>query len=169
MVRLNGGFGGLDRTFLLPGRNLLNRRRYRFRIRPWHRLFSDKLHFVLFFDGSIKGLSVGSPVVSRGVRVGSVSDISLHVDSKNFTTLTPVIIEVDATRVHWGGRGREPKFEEWIENGFSAQLELLSLVTGQLMVDLDLRKGKTAKFTENEIDLPQIPTVRTPLQELADE
>lgn len=133
------------------------------------RWFSDKLKFVMFFDGSVKGLNIGSPVVFRGVRVGAVSDISLHVDSGKFTTIIPVVIEIDPKRIQWIEGDSESKFNRWIDKGFSAQLELQSLVTGQLMVGLDLRPDKEAQFTNYDIGLLEIPTVRTPLQELKDE
>ena len=44
--------------------------------------FTDKRYYVMFFDGTVKGLTVGSPVMFRGVRIGSVSDISLLFNSR---------------------------------------------------------------------------------------
>ena len=44
--------------------------------------FSDTQTFVLYFDGSIKGLNIGAPVDFQGVRIGSVTDIHVIYDSK---------------------------------------------------------------------------------------
>ncbi len=39
------------------------------------RFFADTQKFVLYFDGSVKGLNVGAPVDFQGVRVGSVINV----------------------------------------------------------------------------------------------
>ena len=41
------------------------------------RLFSNDLEYVMYFDGSVSGLSTGAPVVFRGVPMGSVTRINL--------------------------------------------------------------------------------------------
>ena len=45
-------------------------------------LFKRTNKFILYFDGSVKGLSIGAPVTFRGVNIGTVKDISLIYDSK---------------------------------------------------------------------------------------
>jgi paraquat-inducible protein B len=45
-------------------------------------LFKRTNKFVLYFDGSVKGLSIGAPVMFRGVSIGTVKDISLIYDAK---------------------------------------------------------------------------------------
>ena len=38
-------------------------------------IFTKKVHYILYFDKSVKGLNVGAPVMFRGVRVGQVEAI----------------------------------------------------------------------------------------------
>jgi len=58
-------------------------------------LFKRTNKFVLYFDGSVKGLSVGAPVMFRGVSIGTIRDISLIYDSKAGTIMLPVIVEIE--------------------------------------------------------------------------
>jgi paraquat-inducible protein B len=43
------------------------------------RYFTEKVTFVAFFDEPVSGLSIGAPVNFRGVKVGEVRDIQVHV------------------------------------------------------------------------------------------
>jgi paraquat-inducible protein B len=56
-----------------------------------------------------------------------------------------------------------------IDRGLRASLEMQSIVTGQMQVGLDFKPDKPAKFAEFKFDTetPEIPTVPTPMQELA--
>ena len=40
----------------------------------------DRPTYTLYFEGSTTGLQVGSPVVFRGVKIGSVESIGLSID-----------------------------------------------------------------------------------------
>ena len=55
--------------------------------------------YVLFFNGSVKGLSVGAPVIFRGVKIGNVSSIGLVYDPDTREVLIPVIVDVALARV----------------------------------------------------------------------
>jgi paraquat-inducible protein B len=125
----------------------------------------------MYFEGSVKGLDIGSAVMFRGVKIGSVTDIVLRADPNDLTVEIPVFIEVDPERFEQVGEARskrrtEEEMEILIERGLRAQLQMKSMVTGQLMIDLDFHPGKPARFIRRDTKYPEIPTIKTGLQEL---
>ena len=61
---------------------------------------------VVVFKDSIAGLDVGAPVTFRGMRIGRVEGMQLHIDVKHQTSWIPVYLEVNLDRISWnGGRG----------------------------------------------------------------
>jgi paraquat-inducible protein B len=126
---------------------------------------------VMYFDGSVKGLNVGAPVLFRGVSVGSVKGMSLHWDTNKKELDIPVVIEIEPDRfkVVGGSVAKTAPAEshkELVERGLRAQLEMQSFVTGQLLVALDFHPG--TPFTLHE-DAPylEIPTIPTTMQQIA--
>ncbi|MBW1959978.1 MAG: MCE family protein [Deltaproteobacteria bacterium] len=138
------------------------------------RLFTKTYKYVMYFDGSVKGLSVGAPVVLRGVKVGLVSDILLLTDSKNMTIQIPVFIEVQPGKFKEVGElsaipaKKDPEriIKDLIALGLRAQLTLQSIVTGQLMVELDFHPETQIRLVGIDRRYPEIPTIPSPLQKL---
>ena len=62
------------------------------------KIFSQKVKLVLFFEESVSGLSLGAPVVFRGVTIGSVVGVELWTYPKEMKVLIPVYIEIDPAR-----------------------------------------------------------------------
>ncbi len=58
------------------------------------KFFRKQTFWVSFFEGSVKGLNVGSSVVFRGVKIGEVSQIKVNFDSVTLSVNIPVIYEV---------------------------------------------------------------------------
>jgi len=133
------------------------------------RLFSHQQKFVMYFDGSVKGLSIGAPVVFRGVKIGSVVDIVLQGDLRDMTFRVPVIAEIDLGRFHLTHVAPDSADYQkaLIDRGLRAQLQTQSLVTGQLVVDFDFRPDKPARFAPDTTGYPQIPTTSSAADELA--
>lgn len=148
--------------------------------------FQDKNLFVLHFKGSVKGLSVGSPVVLRGVKVGSVRDIRINATSNSRNFSIPVVIELgkdlviipdDSSPGDVDQSGEIPphdtshqisvaeKIKGLIDQGLRAQLEMQSMVTGQLLVGLDFHPEKPARLSGQKSDYPEIPTIQTDIEE----
>lgn len=128
------------------------------------RVFKPSERAVMFFSGSVYGLQVGSPVVFRGVRLGSVK--SMDVSSVGGRFAVPVEVELDSERlstIH-GPEVADP-LAGLVQQGLSAQLATQSLLTGQLYVDLDLRgAGQVAQ--RDAAGRTLIPTTLTRFQSL---
>jgi paraquat-inducible protein B len=137
------------------------------------RFLQETFKFVMYFDGSVKNLNVGSSVVFRGVNIGTVTDILLRYNPADMSVKIPVIIEIDPDRVEVvGGFPTEPDPEaaigQLIERGLRARLQMQSLVTGQLMVELDFHSDKEVKLVGGDTGYPEIPTIPSPLKELSE-
>jgi paraquat-inducible protein B len=124
---------------------------------------------VLYFQGSVKGLSIGAPVMFRGVKVGSVKNIILQYDPSDLTVYIPVIIETERDRFERLSdveEVAERSIGELIEHGLKAQLESQSFVTGQLMVNLDFRPNEPLVLRGLKSEYPEIPTVPSDMQRI---
>lgn len=62
------------------------------------KFFTTKQYYELYFQGSVQGLDLGSPVMFRGVKIGSVTDVSLQFNPKELTLYIPVTIEIEPDR-----------------------------------------------------------------------
>jgi paraquat-inducible protein B len=133
------------------------------------RFFTERLTYVCYFQGSVKGLNVGASVLFRGVRVGTIRDISIQSDPETLSIEIPVFIELEPKRFGRIGPSKDPRanLERLIKAGLRARLELQSLVTGQLMIELDFHPETPVKLVGNETGYPEIPTIQSGMQELA--
>ena len=141
-------------------------------------LFKDVDTFVLYFDGDLKGLTVGAPVLFRGVPVGQVRSIKVLYKSDQIDFRIPVVIETDPDRFHEAAAPGEKvtpgvednELDRLIAQGLRAQLSLQSLVTGQLAISLDLLPNTPANLRGREHlneGLMEIPTVPSSFERLA--
>lgn len=146
-------------------------------------LFKRTERAVMYFGGSIYGLQVGAPVVFRGVRVGSVASIEVVYDRANDRFVIPVVAElerdamrgIDGPRDSSAERGDAPALAALVQRGLRAQLQMQSLLTGLLYVEVDIRKQPAAaqaaprEGPENPIvarNAIEIPTTDTAVQAL---
>ena len=135
------------------------------------KFFKTKTEYVLYFQGSVSGLSVGAPVVFRGVPLGSVTRISMVFDRKSSAITIPVFIHIDESSIVRLSGEKIPEthhtriIQHMVKNGLSARLQIQNLITGQYRVELDYHKPELA--THFNPDLPnEIPTVPSPMDAL---
>lgn len=139
------------------------------------RYFTNYKKAIMYFEGSVKGLNVGSPVMAEGVKIGTVSDIRLIADIEDFSLQIPVIVSIDSQRFSTFGTYSSDKdyIEGLIAKGLRAQLQMQSVVTGQLVVNLGFYPEATARVPDKIqrksklfIDYPEIPTIPSTAQAL---
>lgn len=138
--------------------------------------FRKKEQFVLFFDDSLKGLNVGAPVLTRGVKAGAVTQISFVSDMDNLSSEVAVFIEIypdtfDVVNADDGESDPTDAIPQLIKEGLRAQLISQSLVTGQLVIEVSMRPDTPLKM----LNLPgyekfqEIPTIPSTLSRLGKE
>jgi paraquat-inducible protein B len=135
------------------------------------RLFADTERFVIYFEGSVNGLQVGSPVKLEGVEIGQVRSVRAIADTEAFEFLTETVIEVDRSRFQRRGpllRGTdEERTRRLIDAGIRARLELQSMITGQLFVGLLMLPDTEVRLVGGpDAPHPELPSVPTTSQQV---
>jgi paraquat-inducible protein B len=132
--------------------------------------YSNTLKYVMHFNGSVRGLTEGAPVQLRGIPIGRVTDISLELDKKTAEIRIPVIVELEPDRIESVNDddklSDEDVMEQLIKKGLRAQLQMGSLVTGQLLIDLDFHPGSKNNVNDNHhSEYPEFPTTASSFEE----
>lgn len=133
--------------------------------------WQDRPEYVLYFEGSATGLQVGSPVVFRGVKIGSVQSIGLSVDEETLNFLVPVTVRTDEF-VLKDPMGKPIALSEIADNsellkrGLRARLKTWSFLTGQLYIDLDFYPDRPLRLHGDGKGMREIPTLPTEVEEL---
>jgi len=139
-------------------------------------------HFVLYFNESLRGLSVGAPVTLLGIQGGQVTDVGLDIDPATFSLRGRVeivayperlVASLQAAQTTAGQAligstmKRHTFFERMVEDrGVRAQLQTGSLLTGQLFVAFDYHPGAPKAKVDWSQATPVLPTVPSTLPDI---
>lgn len=133
----------------------------------------ERYRFMLFFQDSVKGLSVGAPVIFKGVKIGEVKDINVIADPSESSFLIQVLIELASGKVKRFkteelGNAQElyEYCDQLIEQGLRARLGLQSVVTGQLQIELDFFPEEAAVLMGMNKKYQEIPTIPSTFEKL---
>lgn len=137
--------------------------------------------YVLHFNESLRGLSLGAPVECLGLPVGEVTRLGLEYDAESFGLRPRVEIAVYPNRLAariskaaaaaartWGEKDRRELVQRLVDRGLRAQLRLGSLISGQLYVSLDYVPGAPkakVDWTQDPVELPVVRGGLEPLEE----
>ncbi|MBF0125244.1 MAG: MCE family protein [Magnetococcales bacterium] len=129
--------------------------------------YTKQIDYILYFDGSVRGLSEGAPVEFRGLKVGSVTQVRMEYDSSQSTIRIPVLVRIEPERISEIGAANttpEQIFEQLINKGLRAQLQTGNLLTGQRFIELAmLPEIPLRRFNPKQ---PEIPTAPSSLDEM---
>jgi paraquat-inducible protein B len=128
-----------------------------------------KTRYLLFFSGSVRGLTIGAPVEFHGIKIGEVLDLELEYHTELGDFLIPVLIEIESGRMTIVGpelddNASEAAVDQLVVQGLRGQLKSGSLITGQLYVDLDFHPDAPAAEIDRSGRYPVLPTVPAPLE-----
>jgi paraquat-inducible protein B len=142
------------------------------------KIFQDQLPLVTYFEGSVKGLGIGSKVQLKGVTVGEVRDVRLlfHPQKLSFINRVYILANPGVVGSYFDPEETAPPeaYEQDMElvvaslinRGLRARLEMESIVTGKLLVALDFYPESPVELRGLEPDLIEIPTVQTELEKI---
>ncbi|MEO8674669.1 MAG: MlaD family protein [Casimicrobiaceae bacterium] len=150
---------------------------YRDRVTALRATDPNARRYVLQFNESLRGLSVGAPVTFLGLPAGEVSSVGLAFDAASGTIRPRVVVtfsperllaygnvpaEVQAFRTALQDKQKRLSFLRRLveDRGLRAQLKSGNLLTGQLYVALDYYPGAPKvklDLRQEEIVLPVVP------------
>jgi paraquat-inducible protein B len=147
-------------------------RLYETRASIFERTYTEKVHYILHFNESIRGLTVGAPVEFRGIKIGQVVDIKSEFDLEKASPRITVLVETEPQRWKIIGTAREGKADDTpkdqlgklVAKGLRAQLKTGSLLTGQLFVNVDFYPDAPKAELKYGEKFPELPTIPAPLQ-----
>jgi paraquat-inducible protein B len=126
--------------------------------------FDKRSTFVSFFQESVNGLENGAPVKFQGVPVGTVTGILIQIDERDKTFQVPVQYDIDLPRLTtqlgtFVDLADATVMRRQIADGLRAQLQMESMVTGQLYIELSYRSDPAPAILETRrTAFPEIPT-----------
>ena len=119
--------------------------------------------YLSYFDESVQGLEVGSPIKFRGVTIGKVSQVLLRTSGQSATDYSvPVVMEFSPDLLTRRGIDQALLQKQGLrlslEKGLRAKLQQQSVITGVLYVELDYLPDTAYKLHDPKGELPEIPT-----------
>jgi phospholipid/cholesterol/gamma-HCH transport system substrate-binding protein len=140
-----------------------------------NKFFSKENLVITYFEGSLNGLNVGAPVTYRGVTIGQVKEIKIHIQSngpQNKKLIIPVLISLSAGETlivdDPGTHSKEDVnifMASMCQQGMRAKLKLQSLVTGKRYVDLAFYENTEAVYRDEEGKYFEIPTLPSEMRQ----
>ena len=134
-------------------------------------MFKESFEYVLYFEESVKGLNVGSPVLYRGFPVGEVKRVVIQADMKNLKDFILVYVEIYPGSVVVVAEDK--KFDQWkdrmselIDRGLRAQLVPQSLITGKLAIEMNNHPDTPINLKNIDKNYEEIPTIPSTLSKL---
>lgn len=135
-----------------------------------NKFLGDKAEVVvMYFEESVKGLNVGSPVVFKGVEIGKVAKIDLIANPGSLDFSIPVYVRMERQGIRSIGEyhNKQEVLDALIEKGLRARLATQSYVTGQLMIEFEILPDTPIVLKNKNPKYMEIPTTLSSMGELS--
>ena len=127
------------------------------------KFITNETTVVMYFDESVKGLDVGAPVLFKGVKIGEVSSVRLKANLKTMQFLIPVYAKIyNGKSIVTDTENEHERLKRFIDAGLRAQLAINSMITGQLLIELDMHPNTNIVLHEEAGNDYEIPTINSP-------
>jgi paraquat-inducible protein B len=138
--------------------------------------------FVMYFKGSLRGLSQGAPVELHGINIGEVRTLDVEYDPSRKSLRFPVVVELYPQRI----RGKASSIhrssavvddaeassrallDTLVQHGLRAELKTGNLLTGQKFVALDLYQEAPSDRVDWNEQPAIFPTISAGLDDIQD-
>jgi paraquat-inducible protein B len=143
---------------------------------------SIAVHYVLYFNETLRGLSVGAPVTLLGLPAGEVTDVGLAIDpaTMRIRGRVEVVSYPERLLAHLGSnqaavgkmlegssQQRHALMQRLVEQrGLRAQLRSGNLLTGQLFVAFDFFPDAPKVKIDWRQEVPELPVVPSTVSDL---
>ena len=126
--------------------------------------YARKIKFVMYFTGSVRGLSPGAPLEFRGIRIGEVLDIRMEFDEETTSFRIPVLVEIEPDRIiHRDSQNPlspEQTLQTLVDKGLRGRLQSGNLLTGKLFVELNIYPDAPLTMVgDASMAYPELPTI----------
>jgi paraquat-inducible protein B len=141
---------------------------------------SEIRSFMMFFRGSLRGLSAGAPVELNGINIGEVKSVDVEFDESSGSLRFPVVAELYPQRIRGkaartvqkevvsGEQASRRLLNSLVQHGLRAELKTGNLLTGQKLVVLDMHADAPPDRVDWEEKPPIFPTISGSLDEIQD-
>jgi len=123
---------------------------------------------VMYFDESVQGLDVGAPVLFKGVKVGEVTSVKIISNLDTMQFQIPVYAKIyNDESLSEDAKDERERLNLLIKDGLRARLAVNSMITGQLLIELDFfpqTEPVLHEYAKNEFE---IPTINSPFSEFS--
>ena len=118
--------------------------------------YEHNVRFISYFNGNVAGLSNGAPVTLHGLRIGTVTGVTLNYDPVADAVKVAVRYEVEPDRIvplqSPGDANLDTSMLNLVHRGLRIRLESASLITGSKQLALDIVPGAPAAAYDKQGD-----------------
>lgn len=130
--------------------------------------YATRLYYVMYFDGSVRGMRVGSAVEFQGIPIGQVEKIDVHMDADSLAVRVPVLVSIQPQYFDesFTKETGEAAMRQLVEKGMRAKLDTVSFLTGQKVITLSMETDPPAAAIKATQFYSEFPTIGTAFEEL---